>query len=133
MSSASSDRALPAPQRALIDAFTLKNPAQQPLVDNQVLNNSFGLNGTDLNGRDLAYEGGGSGNCFAGNQGVTTTFPANGSTIVPCTTPPTPNLFDESARSESISWATDPTHEVGWIQHPHAPQQGLTPVEHFGG
>jgi parallel beta-helix repeat protein len=117
---------------ALLDAFTLKNPAKRPLVDNQVLNNSFGLSGTDLNGRDLAYEGGGSANCFQGNQGVTTMFPADGSTIVPCTTPPTPNVFDESVRNQAIAWATDPNHEVGWIPHEHAPQQGLTPIEHWG-
>ena len=91
------------------------------------------LDGTDLNGRDLSYEGGGSGNCFAGNQGVTTTFPADGSTIVPCTTPPTANVFNEEVRNQAIAWATDSTHESGWIPHEHAPQQGLTPVEHYGG
>jgi parallel beta-helix repeat protein len=118
---------------AMFDAFTLKNPAKRPLLDNQVLGNSFGLDGTDLNGRDLAYDGGGTGNCFAGNQGVATMFPADGSTMVPCTAPPRPNVFDEAARTQAISWATDPNHEVGWIPHDHAPQQGLQPVEHYGG
>jgi hypothetical protein len=51
---------------------------------------------------------------------------------VPCTTPPTPNVFDEAARTQAISWATDPNHEVGWLAHDHAPQTGLTPIEHWG-
>jgi hypothetical protein len=59
-------------------------------------------------------------------------FPADGSTIVPCTTPPTPNVFDESVRNQAIAWAADPNHEVGWVPHDHAPQQGLTPIEHWG-
>ena len=28
---------------------------------------------------------------------------------------------------------TDTNHESAWIPHPHAPQPGLTPIEHFGG
>ena len=115
----------------LIDAFQLKRASQRPLLNNHVTNNDFGLGGTDLNGRDIAYDGGGAGNCFAGNQGVTTTFPADGSTIVPCTTPPTPNVFEQAARDEGIGWVTATDHEAAWIPHDHAPQAGLTPIEHW--
>ena len=115
----------------MIDAFQLKRASQRPLLNNHVTNNDFGLGGTDLNGRDIAYDGGGAGNCFAGNQGVTTTFPADGSTIVPCTTPPTPNVFQQAARDEGIGWVTATDHEAAWIRHDHAPQAGLTPIEHW--
>jgi hypothetical protein len=118
---------------AMLDAFQLKAESQRPLIDNQITNNVFGLGGTDLNGRDISYDGGGTGNCFEGNQGVSTVFPADGSTIVPCTTPPTANVFNDAARAEAISWAVDPNHEAGWIPHEHAPQAGLTAIEHFGG
>jgi hypothetical protein len=117
---------------AMIDAFQLKRARQRPLLNNQVTDNAFGLDGTDLNGRDIGYDGGGAGNCFAGNTGVTSTFPADGSTIVPCTTPPTPNVFNQSARDQTISWLVAADHEAAWIPHDHAPQQGLTPIEHFG-
>ena len=117
---------------AMLDAFQLKNPAARPLLDNVISNNAFGLGGTDRNGRDLAYDGGGSGNCFSDNQGVTSVFPAGGSTIVACTTPPTPNVFDQGARDQALEWTFDPSHEAGWIAHDHAPQPGLTPVVHWG-
>ena len=32
-----------------------------------ITGNAFGLNGTDTNGRDLTYDGNGSGNCIANN------------------------------------------------------------------
>lgn len=118
---------------AMLDAFQLTDPATRPLMNNQITNNDFGKGGADLDGRDIAYDGGGSGNCFEGNQNVSTVFPADGSTIVPCTTPPTPNVFNDAARAEAISWAVDANHESGWIPHPHAPLPGLTAIEHFGG
>jgi hypothetical protein len=115
----------------MIDGFQLKRAAQRPLRNNVVSSNVFGLGGTDLNGRDLAYDGGGSGNCFENNQDVSSTFPVDGSTIVPCTTPPTPNVFQQAARDQALAWVTDSTHEAGWIMHPHAPQAGLTPIEQW--
>jgi hypothetical protein len=116
---------------AMIDGFQLKRAAQRPLVDNKISSNVFGLGGTDLNGRDLAYDGGGRGNCFENNQDVTSVFPTDGSTIVPCTTPPTPNVFSQDARDEALGWVGDTTHESGWLPHSHAPQAGLTPIEHW--
>jgi hypothetical protein len=39
------------------------------LRGNTVRNNEFGLGGEDLNGRDMVYDGSGTGNCFSGNSG----------------------------------------------------------------
>ena len=88
---------------AEIDALQLKHARARPLKDNVVSSNIFGKGGSDLNGRDLAYDGGGSRNCFEANVDVTTTFPADGSTIVPCTTPPTPNVMNDAARAEAVT------------------------------
>jgi hypothetical protein len=117
---------------AMVNAFQLKRPAQRPLLNNQVLSNDFGLSGADLNGRDIAYDGSGNGNCFDANTGVTTVFPADGSTIVPCTTPPQPNVFQQSAQDEAVNWTINDNHEIGWIPHPHSAQPGRTPIEHYG-
>ena len=58
-----------------------ENPQARALVGNVVRDNAFGLDGTDLNGRELAYDGNGTDNCFAGNTGVAVTIPADGSTL----------------------------------------------------
>ena len=58
-----------------------KMPEVSDLVGNQITNNQFGLNGTDLNGRDIAYDGNGSDNCICGNTGVAVTVPADASTF----------------------------------------------------
>ena len=42
-----------------------KNPQAISLDRNTVRNNAFGLNGTDLNGHDIVYDGSGSDNCFS--------------------------------------------------------------------
>ena len=48
---------------------TQRDPNNQRgvLRDNEVVGNDFGLGGADLNGRDMFYDGSGSGNCFADN------------------------------------------------------------------
>jgi hypothetical protein len=109
----------------------LKQADAADLIGNQVHDNQFGLNGTDLNGRELFYDGNGSDNCFGPNAGVLTTTPANGSTFAAC--PFTgANAFDQAAQTEAINWtAGDPTHEAFWIKHPHAAKAGLTPLEHY--
>jgi hypothetical protein len=114
---------------AALQQLLLKDKTAQDLIGNQVRDNAFGLNGTDLNGRDIFYDGNGSNNCFGPNEGVTTTFPADGSTIVPC--PFTgANAFNQAAQAEAVNWAVgDPTHQAFWIVHPHAPQTGITPLE----
>ena len=42
-----------------------KTPEARTLERNVIQNNQFGLDGTDINGVDIAYDGNGTGNCFA--------------------------------------------------------------------
>ena len=42
-----------------------KNPQARSLERNIVRNNVFGLNGTDVNGSDVMYDGNGTDNCFS--------------------------------------------------------------------
>jgi len=115
----------------MIQQILLKQADAKDLRDNVVRNNRFGLDGTDKNGRDLFYDGNGTGNCFAGNVGVEVTVPANGLTFAPC--PFTgANAFSEPAQGEAVNWTVgDPTHEKFWVRNPHAPKAGFTPLEHF--
>jgi hypothetical protein len=69
-----------------LEALTLsaKDKDAASLDGNVIRNNAFGLNGSDRNGRDIVFEGGGTGNCFAGNTGVETISPADASTMPAC-------------------------------------------------
>jgi len=99
------------------------------LVDNKVKNNRFGSAGADLNGRDLLYDGSGSGNCFEGNTTLSPTVPADGHTFVACGQP---NVQDLNALNEGLTWALDSSdHEKYWIRHPHKTIKGRTPLEHY--
>ncbi len=115
---------------AAVEAFLLeKNPQARSLVGNVVRDNRFGLDGKDLNGRELAYDGNGSGNCFGGNTGVSVTIPADGSTLAPC--PFTgANAFNQAALGEMLGLAGEAS-VAQWIKHPHAPKQGFAPLELF--
>jgi len=116
---------------AALQQLLLKDKSAQDLIGNQVRNNTFGAGGTDLNGRDIFYDGNGSDNCFGPNTGVQSTLPEDGSTIVPCPFSGK-NAFNQAAQAEAVEWAVgDPTHEAHWIVHPHAPIAGLTPLEHY--
>ncbi len=100
------------------------------LRNNSITANVMNLDGQDINGRDLFYDGNGSGNCVAGNVGVLKTVPENGDTFARCPGP-TPNHFDSAAQNEAVQWTVgDPSHEANWIRHPHAPKAGFTPLEH---
>jgi hypothetical protein len=113
---------------ALIEGILLqKNPQAVDLVGNEVLNNQFGLDGMDLNGRELAYDGNGSGNCFGGNTGVSVTIPADGSTLSPCPFSGA-NPFSQAALGEMLSLAGEAS-VAAWNRHPHAPKQGFEPLE----
>ena len=80
---------------AAIEGILLqKNPDAKSLERNVVRNNQFGLGGTDTNGIDLMYDGNGSDNCFS-MEGVTSTFPADGSTFAGCGGP---NAFSQSVQ-----------------------------------
>jgi hypothetical protein len=116
----------------MVEQFILKAklPDASELVGNQITNNQFGLNGTDLDGRDIVYDGNGSNNCISGNTGVQTSVPADASTFAAC--PFTgANAFSGDVQTELINWAVDPTHEAFLLAHPHAAQAGITPLEHY--
>jgi hypothetical protein len=98
--------------------------------DNAVTNNVFGLAGQDLNGRDMAYDGTGKRNCFAGNVLMSPTVPANGNTFAPCPGPD-PNQTDQTVLQEGLNWLNDDTHEAYWVKHPHAAHKGYNPLEHW--
>jgi hypothetical protein len=113
-----------------IQAITLKESNLQTLTGNKVLGNRFGLNGTDLNGYDLYYDGDGSDNCWASNTGVATMLPANGSTFAAC--PFTgANAFDANTQQTAFNWAVNPNHESAWQQHPHVTKKGYLPLVHW--
>jgi hypothetical protein len=113
---------------ALIEGILLQeNPQAVDLVGNEVRNNAFGLDGTDLNGRELAYDGNGSANCFGGNTGVSVTIPADASTLSPC--PFTgANPFSQPAKDQMLALAGEAS-VAAWIRHPHAPKDGFEPLE----
>jgi hypothetical protein len=113
---------------AAVEGFLLQeNPQARALEGNIVRNNRFGLGGTDLNGRELAYDGNGSGNCFGGNTGVSVTIPADGSTIAACPFSG-PNAFNPAVQAEMIGLAGR-AGVANWIKHPHASKPGFEPLE----
>jgi hypothetical protein len=115
----------------MIQQFLLdKVPDAKDLVGNSITNNQFGLNGTDLNGRDISYDGNGTDNCAGGNIGVQVTVPADGSTLAACPFSGA-NAFSADVQKQLIDWALDGTHEAFLVKHEHAPQAGLTPLEHY--
>ncbi|MCW2968684.1 MAG: hypothetical protein JWM71_2456 [Solirubrobacteraceae bacterium] len=122
----------------MIEAITLNQPENKDLKNNQFTNNTFGINkmsvpgGQDLNGRDFAYDGNGSGNCLSGNAFLSPTVPADPSVFPAC--PFTgANAADSDANQQMVSWALDSTHEAYWIKHDHLPISGITPLEHYTG
>jgi hypothetical protein len=104
-----------------------KTPAARTLEGNIVRNNQFGLNGTDVNGVDIAYDGNGSDNCFS-LEGVTSTFPADRSTFATCSGP---NPFSPAAQEGMIGWIGENALKF-WNKHEHPAKPGYTPLEVFG-
>src|SRR3954464_6016107 len=65
---------------ALLDGILLQDPKNAGAIsldNNQVVDNTFGAGGTDVNGHDLIYDGSGSNNCFGGNTYSSPNFPDN--------------------------------------------------------
>jgi hypothetical protein len=111
---------------AAIDSILLADPATNTLDRNVIRNNQFGLNGTDVNGYDVVYDGSGTDNCFT--LGATdTTFPADRSTIATCSGP---NGMQQAARDQMVGW-TGTNALSGWNKHAHPPKKGYEPVEDF--
>jgi hypothetical protein len=105
------------------------------LRDITVRNNDFGLGGDDLNGRDMVYDGSGTGNCFEGNVTLSPNLPGNGSTFAACPGP-AQNTLDPAVLPEALGWVAgsvdDPaTFEASWLRHPHKPRPGVQPLERF--
>jgi len=122
------------PEKALKDSGG--SPDAMNLRRNSVVGNRFGLGGRDLNGRDLLFDGNGSGNCFSQN---TLTSPIPQFPARPGQFPACPftgaNTFDGDAQGAAVGWtlqadSTDPAKN-GRIAHPHAPQRGIRPIEHY--
>lgn len=107
---------------ALREAATLRR--------NTISNNRFGLGGADLNGRDMAYDGTGTENCFSGNVTLSPNLPENNATFAPCPGPAS-NTFDPKVHETVLAIAGDNTHEAYWLPHPHKPKPGLVPLEHY--
>jgi hypothetical protein len=113
---------------AAVEGFLLEdNPQARALAGNVVRGNEFGLGGTDRNGRELAYDGNGTANCFGPNDGVSVTIPAGGSTFVPCPFSGA-NTFDQDAQLQMIALAGKAAVSA-WIKHPHAAKPGYEPLE----
>jgi hypothetical protein len=113
---------------AAIEGILLQeNPDARDLERNIVRNNQFGQGGADINGNDVMYDGNGSDNCFS-MEGVTSTFPADGSTFAGCGGP---NAFSQSVQDQMVAF-TGKNALNGWKKHDHPPMKGYTPLEVFG-
>jgi hypothetical protein len=111
---------------AAIDGILLvENPLAVSLDRNIVRGNEFGLGGTDANGRDVTYDGSGTGNCFT-LAPTDTTFPADRSTVSACSTA----AVNNDARGQMIGW-TGTGALNGWVKHDHPPKKGYKPLEDF--
>ncbi len=114
----------------MLQQLLLKQKDAQDLVGNEITGNRFGLGG-DFNGRDLFYDGNGTGNCVGGNVDVRVTVPADASTMPAC--PFTgANAFSSAAQGEAVNWSVgDPTHEANWVKTAHPAQAGIVPLERY--
>jgi hypothetical protein len=104
-----------------------KTTEARALIGNKISGNTFGAGGEDLNGRDLAYDGNGSGNCWGPNTGVQNTLPADGSVFAACPFSGA-NAFSKPAQDELVGFAGQNALK-GWIKHPHKAKPGYTPLE----
>jgi hypothetical protein len=111
---------------------------ESTLVGNQFKDNVLGNGGANRNGRDLFYDGNGTGNCFSGNTGVETTEPAGNGAIFSsgCASATTPNAFDPASQAAGIGWATAKDQSTSWVQYPQAaikdprdPSKNVVPLE----
>ena len=99
------------------------------LIGNRVTGNDFGAGGADRNGRELAYDGNGTGNCWGPNTGVQTTLPANPGAFPACPFDGA-NTFDKPSQDALVGFA-GPAALNGWIKYPHKARKGVKPLEVF--
>jgi hypothetical protein len=113
---------------AAIEGILLdKTTEARALIGNRITGNTFGAGGEDLNGRDLAFDGNGTGNCWGPNTGVQATLPADGSTFTPCPFEGA-NAFSSEAQGQLLGFAGANALN-GWVKRPHKPKPGYTPLE----
>jgi parallel beta-helix repeat protein len=114
----------------MIDGILLQDPENQDAVSldrNTIRNNEFGKGGTDLNGRAFVYDGSGSDNCFSGNTGAETTFPADASRFPACPYSGS-NVVSGSDRATMLGWIGQNAVSA-WATHPHPAMKGYKPLE----
>ena len=112
---------------AAVEGFLLdKTIEARALIGNRIAGNVFGAGGQDLNGRDLAYDGNGSGNCWGPNTGVQATLPADAAVFAACPFAGA-NAFSRDAQLELVGFAGANALK-GWIKHPHKAKAGYTPL-----
>jgi hypothetical protein len=116
---------------AMIEQIALEQEDARTTDRNTIQGNVFGLGGMDLNGRDIAYDGSGSDNCFADNGDTQNNLPADDSELVACPFSGE-NGVNDAARDEMLQISLDEDREKYWIKHPHADKPGYTPLEHHG-
>jgi Periplasmic copper-binding protein (NosD) len=114
----------------VVQQFVLKQQDAALPIGNVFSGNDMGLGGSDLNGRDMAYDGSGSKNCFENNTLRSPNVPADNNTFATCPGPD-PNHADGSVLAEGANWIGDDTHEKYWIRHDHAAHKGYNPLEHW--
>ena len=119
----------------ILQGKTKQDPDAQRgiLKGNEFVGNTMGLAGQDLNGRDMFYDGSGSGNCFSDNTLLSPNLPSDNSTFTPC--PFTgANTLVPAVQGEALGWVAagkkeDPgTFESAWIRQPHKAQKGIRPL-----
>jgi hypothetical protein len=97
-------------------------PGTSDLIANKIRGNTFGNNGANRNGRDLGYDGNGTGNCLDPNQvGAQTLFPDANVLGNACGSDSTPNTFSSAAQGEAVGWAVAKDHTSSWITYDQAP------------
>jgi Right handed beta helix region len=112
----------------LLDGILISKPQNAgavPLKNNSVTDNEWGLGGTDTNGRDVIYDGSGSGNCFSA---VGVTFPAGNPARFPACPFTGNNTYSGADRNTMLGWI-GPNALKGWVRHPHPAKPGITPLE----
>jgi hypothetical protein len=110
-----------------IKQFVLSQADAADTIGNTIQGNKLGLDGTDLNGYDMFYDGSGSGNCFTDNTNPSPNIPADNSTFAPCPNAG-PNAFNQDLDNMAIGWVADPTG-AHWVRHDHAAKPGYNPLE----
>jgi plastocyanin len=118
----------------MIDGILLSRPENADAIsldDNRITGNSFGAGGTDVNGRDLVYDGSGNRNCFSGNEGIHATFPADPARFPACDFAGANGLSNDD-RTTMLGWIGENALKE-WNQHDHPARPGVTPLVTWGG